>query len=1154
VANKKSERSIRIAEYYLSKRRIPKTNCVRIETSPDRTSPFGTFRAEVAEPIRRHLAVEGIGKSIDYIVLTDGIPIRVRMPGGYISSCALLAVLDTPLFGRPQVRLPKLKNPYQNSGKAFTHGEAFEDLQLYLVTFLIGYTEEDAKRLVDLSLESDGKPVQGDFLFQDARGPASGRNAQYASAIQRLKEKEFEVEHHPAGPDVIKDRKGIMGYMSGGSYSALKREGIGSLRFHPGALVDMLESFGAVPENFEPRKKKQVPVTWFVEAGATGVHGAVAEPYAHTFPDTLLFERYTQGFNLAEAYYQSLPFLYWMNMVIGDPLAAPYAKAPEVALSAGGLEVVSGQILAQITAKPPQGTRIRALQLDFDGLPVGTARGAEGKIVWDTRKFRNGKGVLHAAAILDGPVAVQGHAFLDVEVRNAELTLVRTFPRDGEANASRAGPIRITCNKALAPACAGEGGLAVTVRDGDRVPGRWMVEEDRHVLAFLPGEPLAASTAFRVTVPPGVQCAEGKSLGGAPVSFGFTTTAASLALTAPNETTGGTAFDVEIKALDGKGELWPGFRGTVYLMGDDPHASFPAVIRFTAKDGGKRTVKVTLGASGERTLKAADFLAGVEGTVKVEVTSGLFEKIRVDLPRQTGLGQEVEVRFRAVDSFGNKVESVVGEFQIAAPAQSVAEHPKRLTFTLEDGGEVTLGGFSFGAPGNAGIVVLDASGKRVGQGSTKVVDSPIRSWLFLGPFKEPRKLPGNVPLPLAPETIRPHPGRIEGTKVWKPSTSKTHHMTASALPANGFGFFHVWVSCKGSGAGLRVGTDDLFKLWVNGHKVHETVQPLRRKPGPVKTQALVKGWNRLLVWAARTRKGAPRFTVKLVDASGKTPLGTKIRLGDPEGNAKADVSGAVRAGRKGVAGVTVTLTGGEGEPRSTVTDEKGWFAFRGVEKESYEVRVTGRSLTYTPESTRIEAGPKNVYGLVFQVEDRAAPRVLSISLKEKERVAGRVEVEVEAMDNLGVDRIRFLVDGNAVGSELDGEKVKGVVDFTALEAGSHTFGAVAVDGAGNESAVSTVRVWVVKDTAKPKVRLLQPRRAQIARGTTVLKASVTDNYGVAKVTFLFDGKPVGTALTREPWEATLDASKVNVGPHEIWVTAEDTSGNVTTRKYRVTVK
>jgi hypothetical protein len=486
---------------------------------------------------------------------------------------------------------------------------------------------------------------------------------------------------------VIKDRKGIMGYMSGGSYSALKREGIGSLRFHPGALVDMLESFGAVPENFEPRKKKQVPVTWFVEAGATGVHGAVAEPYAHTFPDTLLFERYTQGFNLAEAYYQSLPFLYWMNMVIGDPLAAPYAKAPEVALSAGGLEVVSGQILAQITAKPPQGTRIRALQLDFDGLPVGTARGAEGKIVWDTRKFRNGKGVLHAAAILDGPVAVQGHAFLDVEVRNAELTLVRTFPRDGEANASRAGPIRITCNKALAPACAGEGGLAVTVRDGDRVPGRWMVEEDRHVLAFLPGEPLAASTAFRVTVPPGVQCAEGKSLGGAPVSFGFTTTAASLALTAPNETTGGTAFDVEIKALDGKGELWPGFRGTVYLMGDDPHASFPAVIRFTAKDGGKRTVKVTLGASGERTLKAADFLAGVEGTVKVEVTSGLFEKIRVDLPRQTGLGQEVEVRFRAVDSFGNKVESVVGEFQIAAPAQSVAEHPKRLTFTGRGGGD-----------------------------------------------------------------------------------------------------------------------------------------------------------------------------------------------------------------------------------------------------------------------------------------------------------------------------------------------------------------------------------------------------------------------------------------------------------------------------------
>jgi hypothetical protein len=274
---------------------------------------------------------------------------------------------------------------------------------------------------------------------------------------------------------------------------------------------------------------------------------------------------------------------------------------------------------------------------------------------------------------------------------------------------------------------------------------------------------------------------------------------------------------------------------------------------------------------------------------------------------------------------------------------------------------------------------------------------------------------------------------------------------------------------------------------------------------------------------------------------------------DPEGNERLDVSGRVVAGRKGLPGVPVSLGSGN-KALSTVTDERGCFGFRGVAKGAHVVTPGGRGLVFTPASARVEVGPENASGLVFDVADEEPPRVTTLSLKDNKRVAGRVSVEAAAADNLGVDRIEFLVDGKPVGAVVQGASGKTVVDFTAVVPGQHTFGARAFDGAGNESEVLSRKVWVVKDTAGPKVRILKPRRALLARGTAEVEAGVTDNYGVETVRVLFDGKPVGAVLTAEPWRVTFDTSKTKRGPHEIWIEATDTSGNVTTKKYRVTVQ
>ena len=59
----------------------------------------------------------------------------------------------------------------------------------------------------------------------------------------------------------------------------------------------------------------------------TGVKGYVSEPYTFALakPD-ILFDRYTNGMNLAESFYAASQFLKWKDVVIGDPLCDPYRK------------------------------------------------------------------------------------------------------------------------------------------------------------------------------------------------------------------------------------------------------------------------------------------------------------------------------------------------------------------------------------------------------------------------------------------------------------------------------------------------------------------------------------------------------------------------------------------------------------------------------------------------------------------------------------------------------------------------------------------------------------------------------------------------------------------------------------------------------------
>jgi hypothetical protein len=84
-----------------------------------------------------------------------------------------------------------------------------------------------------------------------------------------------------------------------------------------------------------------------IQEGLTGVYGNVYEPFLNAccHPE-ILFPRYYNGFNLAESYYMGLQFISWMEIVVGDPLCAPFAEPkPRVYITTNKVIYTSGDTL-----------------------------------------------------------------------------------------------------------------------------------------------------------------------------------------------------------------------------------------------------------------------------------------------------------------------------------------------------------------------------------------------------------------------------------------------------------------------------------------------------------------------------------------------------------------------------------------------------------------------------------------------------------------------------------------------------------------------------------------------------------------------------------------------------------------------------------------
>lgn len=359
VVNKESPASLEIAADYCLKRKLKQ----RLEIAcPDSAQgarkesiDYALFAEAIEKPLRAALEAQ---PSIDFIVLTKGVPIRIhgapglgvdgRQPSvdswiaalGYekLADARLLALHDKGFSGKAYA------NRFWNSPRPFRQRE----FGGHLVTRLDGYDVADAKALVTRALEAEAHRPQAQFLLDACADFGFGDPAlqpvcvpQEARTVEELAFGDFNADMAAAA--ALLERRGrkvhfeqsaefaggtdeLAGYVSWGSndkqFDARKYH---ELRFAPGGIADTAVSTSA--RTFLPTEGGQSLVAALVRQGATGAKGYCDEPLLQAISSpSILLERYVRGWTLAESYYAAARFVGWEDIVLGDPLCRPYRE------------------------------------------------------------------------------------------------------------------------------------------------------------------------------------------------------------------------------------------------------------------------------------------------------------------------------------------------------------------------------------------------------------------------------------------------------------------------------------------------------------------------------------------------------------------------------------------------------------------------------------------------------------------------------------------------------------------------------------------------------------------------------------------------------------------------------------------------------------
>ncbi len=398
VINDNDTNSTAIGAYFAAKRGIPERNIIHIRTSRSETINDSTFEA-LRRQVEQYILSAGLRDSLNYLVLTKGVPHRVDRggTGGDLNSrsasvdAELMLILGqwSQHIGQATLVIPPNSvrvHPYFNRSEPYERSRtipgASTSYDMYLVTRLTGLSKEDVFSLIDRSgpntlVDSDSAQF---VLDMDPTPIQASYNNNMSTAADMLRQRGWRVQLNRDSV-YLTEQRNVIGYTSWGSndhfdhhYTQYARP-----RNHwlPGSIAETYVSTSA--RNFVPGSTSgQSRIADLIAEGCAGASGYVFEPFTVALSwVNILFDRYAGGYNLADSYYMSMPTMSWMAIVVGDPKttiisSVPPAPAPAIAgiepLCAGDAAVLraTGALRGNMHWFAGDTTSVKAASESFD--------------------------------------------------------------------------------------------------------------------------------------------------------------------------------------------------------------------------------------------------------------------------------------------------------------------------------------------------------------------------------------------------------------------------------------------------------------------------------------------------------------------------------------------------------------------------------------------------------------------------------------------------------------------------------------------------------------------------------------------------------------------------------------------------------------------
>lgn len=481
VVNAGSPASLQVANTWIRQRAIPEHHVLWLDGLPaGDTIDVETFRRQVLAPVRAHLEASGLEHEVDLVAFSAGFPYAVgfrkdeaahglkkdllRGDAGSLTGMSFFArkveagVVDyltphanhyarRPLgmpvgmlssrAGRERDEVVAVAALRLESARGFRSRyrwgrgpglTGMEESDRYRLAVMLGYTGLRGNSVPEIegyltrAAASDGtQPAGTVYLMHNRDIRSRTRQHLFASTIAALAARGRRGEvlggaQRGQNGREPRDKADVIGVVAGtrdfdwaGSRSV----------FLPGAIAESLTSYAG---HFA--YSSQTKLSEFLRQGAAGSSGAVREPYAlvEKFPLPQMHAHYAEGVSLAEAFFLSVLSPYQL-LVVGDPLARPFAQFAEVSLpgleGVGGAEdAVRGVLRLQPRVREAPGRPIERLELWVDGLPIGDAALGEA-LVLDTRTLADGAHDVRVVAVEAGLIETRSFVRQTLWVDNA---------------------------------------------------------------------------------------------------------------------------------------------------------------------------------------------------------------------------------------------------------------------------------------------------------------------------------------------------------------------------------------------------------------------------------------------------------------------------------------------------------------------------------------------------------------------------------------------------------------------------------------------------------------------------------------------------------------------------------------------------------------